>query len=138
MARCHGLRMNVGGPVAEIECDAVIAATRSEIDEEIIVRVARARPPVKVNDAVAATPRQHIEHRGDFRQGKAKHGTLLQELLLVFEHERGGDIRLPPRIAERGEKPEGRPAPRPQCAEKNVRVDDDLQRRHGSRLRAEP
>lgn len=43
--------MNIGRPVAEIEGDAVIAAARSEIDEEIIVRVARAGPPVKVDDA---------------------------------------------------------------------------------------
>ena len=95
--------MNIRWPVAEIEGDAVIAATRSEIDEEIIVRVARPGPPMKVNDAVAAAPGQHVEHRGDFPRGEAKCGTLLQKLFLVFEHERGGDIRLPPRIAKRGE-----------------------------------
>ena len=64
--------MNVGGPVAEIESDAVIAAAGGKIHEEVVVRVAGTRPPVKVNDTVSATSGEHIENRCDFSGSEAE------------------------------------------------------------------
>lgn len=59
---CHGFARNVGRPVTELEGNAIIAPPGREIYQKVIIWVAGAWPPVKVNDAVAAASSQHIEH----------------------------------------------------------------------------